>query len=107
MYRMSDTWMLMKPDFDKGIVVKKIFEDMIEYWCYDSKQMVKLQTNGKIIEGEKIGEVGELRSIVSCHNNPEHIRKDCPTHIVVSGIRFNNAETTDLNDYLVKTGRSK
>ena len=107
MIKPSDTIMLIKKDFDSGVIVKKEHDGLLEYWVYESASASKLGTNGLILGATESVSETKLKYIILCENDPKHINIEHTNHLVVSGIRFSDEEDSkDLTDYLTKTGRS-
>lgn len=97
---------IIKKEIENGSVKVVYYKDFIEYWCYDTNKSGTLDAQTGVYtttSAEVKTEV--LRCIVVSENNPEHIVKDLPTHLLVKGAIFNDVEYPDMFDYLAKTER--
>lgn len=94
--RPSDAFNIVKNDIGKS-VIKKRYKDLTEWWIYREKTSRFVDARGKSL---KHGET-YLYCIIVCAD--EYIRQQNAQYIAIEGIKFTEE---DLDDYLIKTGRS-
>ena len=109
MIRASLKFIIYLKDLQSRMVTKKNFtfkgKNFVEYWIYHStmEKTGILNTVGKMIMKKKKSKA-ELHAIICCPTT--HIRKKFPESIIIEGVKFDNMETNDVNEYLRRTGRT-
>lgn len=108
MIRPSDATIIIKKEMENGLIIPTVFKDLLEYWVYQTNKSGIINQKGEYVtpESPELEEKRILKCIVVCENDPKHIKKDHPNHIVVSGVIFKDDEKKDLTEYLQTTGRS-
>jgi hypothetical protein len=107
MIKGTKSTLVIKKEIELGLVEVKKYKEFIEYWVYDDGTNGTLNSKtGEYVPGSvEAKKPRELYCIIVCEDNPEHITKDAPVHLLVKGAIFNNTEYPDLTDYLCKTER--
>jgi len=99
--RNSDAFNIKKADIGKSVFLKH-YKEFSEWWVYRTKESRFVDLFGKQLKkGEQY-----LYCIIICNNEGDGIRQQNEGLIAIEGIKFDNGETKDLDDYLRKTERS-
>lgn len=100
MIRPSNMFVIWKKDLKSGVVKRKRFKKLIEYWYYEGQETSIEDIHGnKMVDNTNM----QLKSIVVC-DCESHITKEGNNGFTVDGIKFTEK---DMDDYLHKTGRSR
>lgn len=110
MIRPSKAVTIIKSELEAGLVKKVLYDNLIEYWVYQTQNSGTIDGGtGLYTPATASVESGKdiiLKCIVMCENKPEHIVKDLSNHFLIQGYIINNTETSNLDEYLEKTGRN-
>jgi len=100
MVKSSNGFIILGADLQSGLVKKKSYKDLVEYWCYRAQETELYLPNGQKAKSQDKSNIF-LYSIVVCEKN--HITAKRLKGYFVNGIRFTEG---DLKNYLDKTHRS-
>lgn len=100
MIRPSKHYAIVKKDLDDGLVKKKEYEGMVEYWAYRRKESSIVSPGG----GNFVTDDLFLYAVIICPR--EHVTLDTEKYYEIEGVKFtNDFAGQDLDDYLNKTKR--
>jgi hypothetical protein len=107
MLRPTKSCSIIKAEIDNGLVKIVFYKQFKEYWVYTDERSGTLNSMNAEYTPGTANESAErkLKCIVVCEDQPDHIVKDFPSHLLVKGIIFNDVEDHALTDYLCKTER--
>lgn len=100
MIRPSNGLVILNKDLQSGLVKKKNYDNLIEYWVYGAKESNLVLPKGFKRELKDRNDI-TLKSIIVCESN--HITKKTDKGFFVNGVKFTE---DDLKSYLEKTNRS-
>ena len=101
MTRYSENYVIIKKDLENGLIKKREYKGLVEYWVYRGKESHIFQLDGSRAKLGNLEDAG-LHCIIACEKN--HISKKKKDAILIKGYRFTEK---DLDDYLRKTRRGK
>lgn len=98
MQRYSEGFFLFNKDFKNGLIKKKKYKDLTEYWVYSGRETKIVNVKG---EFWKDMNDRKLSGIIVCKGT--HIIKKGTKGIMIAGVKFTDEH---LQNYLSKTNRS-
>lgn len=101
MIKPSNGFIIFGKDLKSGLVKKKEYQGLTEYWIYRGLESKIILPDGSKPEPIDRSEI-KLHAIIVCEGS--HITAKREKGFLVNGIRFTDK---DLKEYLVKTHRSE
>jgi len=98
MLRFSDDYILVRRDLEDGLIKRRSFKGLVEYWIYRGKESNIFLPDGS--KAKATGTPNYLHAVIVCE--PNHVTSETVKSILVKGAKFTEG---DLEDYLKKTER--